>query len=45
MIVRVNEELTQLDQQAVNEELALLTAALKFKQMTTFHSVLNISSE
>ena len=28
MIVRVNEELTQLDQQAVNEELALLTAAL-----------------
>lgn len=28
MIARVNEELTQLDQQAVNEELALLTAAL-----------------
>lgn len=28
MTVRVNEELTQLDQQAVNEELALLTAAL-----------------
>lgn len=28
MIVHVNEELTQLDQQAVNEELALLTAAL-----------------
>lgn len=28
MIVRVNEELTQLDQQAVNEELALLTAVL-----------------
>lgn len=28
MIVRVNEELTQLDQQAVNEKLALLTAAL-----------------
>lgn len=28
MIVRVNEELTQLDQQAVNEELALLTVAL-----------------
>lgn len=28
MIVRVNEELTQLDQQAVNEELALLMAAL-----------------
>ncbi len=28
MIVKVNEELTQLDQQAVTEELALLTAAL-----------------
>lgn len=28
MIVRVNEELTQLDEQAVSEELALLTAAL-----------------
>lgn len=28
MIVKVNEELTQLDQQAVTEELALLTASL-----------------
>lgn len=28
MIVKVNEELTQLDQQAVKEELALLNAAL-----------------
>lgn len=28
MIVKINEELTQLDQQAVNEELALLNAAL-----------------
>lgn len=28
MIVHVKEELTQLDQQAVDEELALLTAAL-----------------
>ncbi len=28
MLVKVNEELTQLDQQAVDEELALLTAAL-----------------
>ena len=28
MIVKINEELTQLDQQAVKEELALLNAAL-----------------
>lgn len=28
MIVKLNEELTQLDQQAVKEELALLNAAL-----------------
>lgn len=28
MLVKVNEELTKLDEQAVKEELALLTAAL-----------------